>query len=229
MTEYKIILLIEGNILTIPVLPDKIEISSPGQNETETVLELGEILILKQIGLREISWSSFFPAHPAPYCDAKYQYEVPNSPTVMVQTIQDARERKKPIRLILIGTDLDINTAVGIESFDYDERGGEVGDIYYKLKLKEWKDYSPQKIILSNDPEQPSAVKEADRAGAPAAEKTHTVVRGDSLWAIAKQHYGNGSRYPEIYQANKDAIDARNRGTGNPKYTIYPGQVLRLP
>lgn len=46
----------------------------------------------------------------------------------------------------------------------------------------------------------------------------HTVVRGDSLWAIAKKYLGNGSRYPEI--------KALNGLTSN---TIYSGWKLKIP
>ena len=30
----------------------------------------------------------------------------------------------------------------------------------------------------------------------------YTVVRGDTLWGIAKRYYGNGSQYPKIAKAN---------------------------
>lgn len=48
------------------------------------------------------------------------------------------------------------------------------------------------------------------------------------MWAIAQKYYGDGSKYPNLYAKNKATIDARNKGTGNPKYTIYPGQKLTL-
>ena len=51
--------------------------------------------------------------------------------------------------------------------------------------------------------------------------KTYTVVRGDCLWNIAKRYLGNGARYTEIYNLNKDKIQSPN--------LIYPGQVLILP
>lgn len=59
--------------------------------------------------------------------------------------------------------------------------------------------------------------------------KTYTVKAGDCLWSIAQSQLGNGSRYPELYNANQELIDAKNKGTGYPKYTIYSGQVLAIP
>ena len=34
-------------------------------------------------------------------------------------------------------------------------------------------------------------------------QKTHKVVKGDTLYDIAKKYYGNGSLYPKIKEANK--------------------------
>ena len=47
------------------------------------------------------------------------------------------------------------------------------------------------------------------------------VVRGDSLWNIARAHYGTGFRHTLIYGANKDQIRDPD--------LIYPGQVFSLP
>lgn len=52
--------------------------------------------------------------------------------------------------------------------------------------------------------------------------RTYTVKPGDSLWVIASEFLGNGARYPEIYQLNKDTI-------GPDPDLIHPGQVLTLP
>ena len=48
-----------------------------------------------------------------------------------------------------------------------------------------------------------------------------TVQPGHSLWAISRDHYGEGVRYVQIFQANRDQIR-------NPDL-IYPGQVFVLP
>ena len=49
----------------------------------------------------------------------------------------------------------------------------------------------------------------------------HTVAKGDTLWKIAQKHYGNGSRYTAIFEANKPMLSDPDK--------IYPGQVLRIP
>jgi nucleoid-associated protein YgaU len=65
-------------------------------------------------------------------------------------------------------------------------------------------------------------VDDAIQTQAPAPEaKFHTVVKGDTLSAIAKQEYGNANKYPAIFEANKPMLGDPNK--------IYPGQVLRIP
>lgn len=49
----------------------------------------------------------------------------------------------------------------------------------------------------------------------------HTVVRGDTLSAIAKKSYGNANAYPKIFEANKPMLSHPDK--------IYPGQMLRIP
>lgn len=56
----------------------------------------------------------------------------------------------------------------------------------------------------------------------PAEDTTYTVKSGDSLWAIAKKYLGDGSRYPELYDLNKDTI-------GSDPNRIYPGQTFTIP
>ena len=57
---------------------------------------------------------------------------------------------------------------------------------------------------------------------APAAEpRFYTVVKGDTLWKIAASQYGNGAKYPAIFEANKPMLKDPDK--------IYPGQNLRIP
>lgn len=134
-----------GGMLQLPILPEKLKVSSPGKNKTATVLGIGEVLLLRLKGLRSVSWDSFFPASSAPYVTGSII-----TPVEAVRAIQTARDSREPVQFTLSGSDLDINTQMGVEDFSYDERFGAVGDIYYSIKLSEWKDYSPRRLILSD-------------------------------------------------------------------------------
>jgi len=65
-------------------------------------------------------------------------------------------------------------------------------------------------------------VEETLETPEPAAKPVfHTVVKGDTLWKIAERTLGKGSRYPEIFEANRPMLSDPEK--------IYPGQVLRIP
>jgi nucleoid-associated protein YgaU len=65
-------------------------------------------------------------------------------------------------------------------------------------------------------------VEESIKPAAPAPEAAmYTVKKGDTLWAIAKAHYGDGKKYPVIFEANRPMLADPDK--------IYPGQMLRIP
>jgi len=49
----------------------------------------------------------------------------------------------------------------------------------------------------------------------------YTIESGDTLWAIASKFLGNGSKYTEIFEANKEVIQDPD--------LIFPGQKIRIP
>ncbi|MDD7884756.1 peptidoglycan-binding protein LysM [Flavivirga sp. 57AJ16] len=49
----------------------------------------------------------------------------------------------------------------------------------------------------------------------------HTVINGNTLGKIAKEFYGDATKYPVIFEANKPMLTDPD--------TIYPGQLLRIP
>jgi len=56
-----------------------------------------------------------------------------------------------------------------------------------------------------------------DPASYPANAKTYTIKRGDTLWALAQQFYGNAYLWPQLWESNTWVTDA---------HWIYPGDVL---
>ena len=67
-----------------------------------------------------------------------------------------------------------------------------------------------------------ASVEENVTTASQAAEATmYTVKKGDTLWAIAKTHYGEGAKYKAIFEANRPMLSDPDK--------IYPGQTLRIP
>jgi nucleoid-associated protein YgaU len=67
-----------------------------------------------------------------------------------------------------------------------------------------------------------SWVKESIEAAQSVPEASfYTVCRGDTLWKIASACYGDGNKYPVIFEANRPMLSHPDK--------IYPGQVLRIP
>lgn len=88
-----------------------------------------------------------------------------------------------------------------------------------QIKLKEYVDYGTQLYTLNEDNTlEPVVVRQTDNKP---QQKSYTIKKGDCLWSIAKSVYGDGSRYMDIYNANKDKIS-------NPRL-INVGVVLTIP
>jgi nucleoid-associated protein YgaU len=70
-----------------------------------------------------------------------------------------------------------------------------------------------------------AAARPTDAAPAATGANPYTqwyeVKKGDTLWKIAKEHYGDGSLYPEIFKANQDVLSDPDK--------IQVGQKLRIP
>ncbi|MBK8471917.1 MAG: peptidoglycan-binding protein LysM [Sphingobacteriales bacterium] len=49
----------------------------------------------------------------------------------------------------------------------------------------------------------------------------YTVQKGDTLWKIATEMYGDGTRHKDIFEANRPMLKSPD--------AIYPDQVLRIP
>lgn len=78
-------------------------------------------------------------------------------------------------------------------------------------------------ILMAGNVEGVSEVQLGDVKGANPAENVeyYEIQKGDTLWKIAADAYGNGARYTEIFEANKEVIKDAN--------LIYPGQKIRIP
>lgn len=202
----------------LPVNPQTFEISSPFAVNVINVASLGDVSIPGERGLKTVSFSSFFPEqYNASYCE----YEDFPKPHDFVRQIENWRDTRHNIRLIVTGTPVTIPAFVSDFTIE-PERAGSPGDVYYSISLTEFR--TPQIRVA----EAKTGAKVTAAATRPAATKetpkSYTVARGDTLFKIAAKPviYGKGADWRKIYDANKGII-------GKNPDLIKVGQKLVIP
>ena len=218
----------------LPVAPGKVVVRYGDRLRCVDLANGGEVVLAEASG-KELSTVEFSALLP----QTKYPFSVYTDGfkrgCVILGELLKLRDSGKPFRFIMhrktsSGTVSSVNIKTLFKEIRVREEAGEGSDIYIDVRLTEYRDYGVKKVAPSasgggNGGGSVTVRPDSDVALAP---DSYTVVKGDSLWAIAQRFLGSGSRYTEIYNLNKSAIDARNKGTGNPTYTIYPGQVFRI-
>ena len=108
-------------------------------------------------------------------------------------------------------TVIDTGIPMDVAVMDYitTQLKGVVGETYAK----------PQGRITVVIPEKPVEPEQPAQPEQPAA--TYVVIKGDSLWKIAKKLLGDGAQWKAIFEANSATVKDANR--------IYVGQTLNIP
>jgi len=186
----------------IPVNPPEIEIKGQGQGNTFNIIKLGEINVIKEPKLTEISFESFFPAQRYPFVVGEELLE----PLNYVEMIDEWRSQKKVVRLIVTDGTVDINMLVSIEDFTWREVAGAVGDIEYEMTLKQYRPYGPKLVQIKtqtqNDQPVAVAAKKETRPQTKPQPRVHVLKRGETLWVLAQKYLGSGTRWREIANLN---------------------------
>ena len=216
----------DNDKIRFPVVPSSIGVNRSNNIDTQSVLKLGEVPIFNGTSLKTIELTSFFPNQEYPFCD----YTGFIKPYEFSDKIQKWMYEGKPLRIIV--TDSPTNMQCLIQQFDTVEQDG-TRDLYFTLNLVE---YRPIEVPnLSNNTSSSStssSTNNSQNTSRPSEtntssnnqQKSHKVIKGDSLWDIAQKYYGNGSLYPKIKEANKAKYPSLSSSN-----VIYTNMELIIP
>lgn len=211
-----------GNIV-FPVAPESVNIRANNLNKTITLINEGEVNLLKSSGLKEITFEALIPGQK--YGFSKYLGGVLPI-QLYTEALSQMKESKKPVQLIILRNNKKIsniyntNIKVAVEDFQLLEDVGKYGqDIGIAIRLKEYREKS--NILMSIvgavagiTQYSTTKVRESNKV----IPRTYKVIEGDTLFTIAKKQLGDGSKANYLAQLNKlpNTID------------LSIGQVIRL-
>ncbi|WP_211344140.1 LysM peptidoglycan-binding domain-containing protein [Robertmurraya siralis] len=206
----------------LPVTPSEMDMQINNQNKTISLINDGEVNILKTAGLTDISFTALIPQVLYPFAVYKDGFK---DAAFFLDKIEKLKVDKKPFQFIVSRVSpagnllFDTNMSVSIEEYSINENADNGLDLEIDIDLKQYRAYGTKKAVIKQATAAKKTVKTtSSRPTNKTPPKTHTVVRGDTLWALCKKYLGNGARYPEIAKLNK---------IPNPNL-IYPGQVIKF-
>lgn len=253
---YEFYFKIGSDVLTFPITPSELTIKVGSNNKKVTLINEGDINILKSPSLVEVSFDARFPMRKYPYAREFQSFQS------YFDKFKDLKENKKSFRFIVARSTpngkrtWDTNLLMALESFELKEDADEGDDVIISFELKQFKEYGSKKLpnsylqtinranvtVKNNNstqtakPSTTTSTSEKPRAtDSIDTTKTHsyTIQSGDTLWGIAKKFYGDGSKHTTIYNANKTVIENKAKAYGKKSSSngslIYPGTKLTIP
>jgi hypothetical protein len=223
------------SVLTFPITPPELKIKVGSNNKVVTLINEGDINILKSPSLIEVEFEARFPMRQYPYARKFSNFQT------YYDQFKDLKENKKSFRFIVARTTprgsrtWDTNLLMALEDFELKESADEGDDVLVSFALKQYKDYGVKTVKLPDTKPTTTSTSNTTRNDDNKTSKsqTYTVKSGDCLWNIAKSFYGDGSKYTVIYNANKTVIEntAKKHGkqSSSNGHWIFPGTKLTIP
>lgn len=215
--------------IPVPIPPKSLNIKTPSKNETVTLISGKEINILKEKGLKEISFEILLPqVNKYPFAN----YNLGNyTATAFITALKLWDETKKPFPFIVSRMTPDnkilffTSMLVSLEDYELIEDADNGLDVVCSLNLKEYAFQGTEtlkqiatKVVGGLTSVATTVISKTRDTSTKVENKTYIVKKGDTLWSIAKREFGDGQKYKDIAKLNNLA---------NPNL-IKIGQQLRL-
>jgi len=222
----------------MPVAPPRLRVRIANNNRALTLVNEGEINLLKTPGLTDIDFTCLLPM--VPYSFARYQDGF-RMPSYFLAELERLKVARQPFTFVVIRTPdssaarAEIETTMSVSLEDYsivEDAARNERDMAVEINLKQARPFSTKTITIEPESGESTTTDNRETNTAP-QEATYTIVRGDTLWGIAARKLGSGARHGEIFRLNEAVIEeaARRHGRASSSngHWIFPGTVIRIP
>ncbi len=193
--------------LTMPVTPPDFHVEI-GRSITQLdMAQTGQVNLPGLEALFNEQQTFLLPASSRNYTASGYGGE----PYGIVDTLTRWSLGGEVLRLIVTGTP--VNLPIVLAPVRYGEEDG-TGDVYVTLTMRQYRELAAE---TTEQADTGNAGRPQSQATKPAA--SYTVVRGDTMWGIARRYYGDGTLAWKL--ASYNGIKNAN--------LIYPGQRVTIP
>ena len=139
-----------GNMV-LPITPAALNITYGNQNKTLTLINDGEINILKEAKLQTIAFEFTLPAQKYAFSTTAY-----SSQQTYIERLKYLKKSKKPFQFIVVRfkpnnqVSFFTNIKVGLEDYSLKEDAKNAFDVVVSIKLKEYKDYGTKTVVVNS-------------------------------------------------------------------------------
>lgn len=199
-----------GTELILPVTPESFSVAF-GRNVLKVnVHQLGDVNLWGQKMAGTVQISALFPSSERSYAFAG---GYTGNPYGAIELLKNWQDQGKILRFIVSETP--VNLAVLLSEVSYGEQDG-TGDVTANLTLSEYRETGAVQVQSGSSQ---SAARPSESGGIHSSPQSYTVVKGDTMWTIARKFYGDATLCWKL--ASYNGIKNAN--------IIYPGQVVKIP
>lgn len=205
----------------LPITPDKLQIKINNANETLTLINEGEINILKTAELTDVEFECRIPQVKYPFATYKSGFK---GASYFLDYFESLKVDKKPFQFIVSRTMpngkvlFSTNMKVSMEDYKITEQAKDGFDLTVKIKLKQYRDYGTKTVNIKIAASKPKATVQETRS-TESKPATNSYKVGDIV------NFHGGTHYYSSYPGAK-GYSAR---AGKAKITIANGSGKAHP
>lgn len=186
LTSYK-----TSETIQLPVNPAELKLKYEGDDQSQTVVNLGEINRLGELKLVGIIIESVFPNYETTYTATSELQE----PQFYIDYIRDVQDTKNHMQLVVANTK--ISMPMTVASFEYGFEDGFDEEYKYSLELKQYREFKVVKVSSSKKKKKKKSKKGKKRISPPKKFGVHS-----SVIVNGRLHMDSNGNGPGAYEKN---------------------------